>query len=148
MSDNQSRPGTLLEMVKELRGLLLDFIAGGPTKSPRYKVLRDSLMADPLLSKRVPALVLDYENLNDLWQFLKDVSPSKVERQELIRKQFDDLASELSGASADVPGHREAITQEKLFKGWFRLSQHYRLVQSQITLAVQGLVDSLLKDCV
>jgi protein-tyrosine-phosphatase len=27
-------------------------------------------------------------------------------------------------------------------------SYHYRLVQSQITLAVQGLVDSLLKDCV
>ncbi|WP_020683448.1 hypothetical protein [Marinobacterium rhizophilum] len=141
MSDNQGRPGALLEMVKELRGLLLDFIAGGPTRAARYKVLRDSLMAEKVLSNHVPALVLEHENLNDLWQFLKDTSPSKVERQELIRKQFDDLARDLSGAPADVPAHHEAIALEKLFKGWYRLSQDdmepRRLLGTAHKIAVQ-----------
>ncbi|UTW13593.1 hypothetical protein [Marinobacterium rhizophilum] len=141
MSDNQDSPGALLDTVRELRGLLLDYIAGGPARAPRYKVLRDGLMADAQVNGHVPALVLEHENLNDLWQFMKYKSASKVERQELIRKQFDDLARSLSGAPAVAARDFEAIPVEKLFKGWYRLSQDtlepQRLLSTARKIAVQ-----------
>lgn len=141
MSDNQGSPGALLDMVRELRGLLLDFIAGGPTKAPRYKALRDGLMADAKVNGHLPDLVLEHENLNDLWQFMKYKSASKVERQEIIRTQFDDLARALSGAAAAAPDDYEAIAVEKLFKAWYRLSQDSmeprRLVATARKIAVQ-----------
>lgn len=123
MSDNQDSPGNLLATAKELRNLLLDFIAGGPSKAPRYKELRDGLMADSQVNGRMPQLVLEHENLNELWQFLKYKSPSKIERQEMIRSQFDELVRGLRGAPVAVTRDYEAIAVEKLFKGWFRLSQ-------------------------
>jgi hypothetical protein len=141
MSENQGSPGALLDMVRELRGLLLDFIAGGPTKAPRYKALRDGLMADSKVNGHLPELVLEHENLNDLWQFMKYQSASKVERQELIRNQFDDLARALSGAAAAAPETYEAIAVDKLFKAWYRLSQDdmepRRLLSTARKIAVQ-----------
>nr|WP_067299000.1 hypothetical protein [Marinobacterium profundum] len=141
MSDNQSNPGASLDRVRELRGLLLDFIAGGPARAPRYKVLRDGLMADSQVNGRLPELVLEHENLNDLWQYMKYKSASKVERQEVIRQQFDDLARVLSGAPAAAPENYEAIAVEKLFKAWYRLSQDSmeprRLVSTARKIAVQ-----------
>lgn len=125
MSDNPLSVETALSMVRELRELLLDYVAGGPARAPRYKVLRDALVGDDRLRDRLPSLVVEYENLVDLWQFLKYQSSSKVERQELVRQQFDAVARALSGASPSESGSGQfaAITTDKLFKGWYRLSQ-------------------------
>lgn len=123
MTEQQTDSGNLLANARELRALLLDFIAGGPTLAARYKTLRGSMLASEAIRAVLPPLLVEHENLDAFWQAMKYQLPSKVERQELIRRQFEPLMDALSGETRQAEGHFEAVTIEQLLKGWARLNQ-------------------------
>jgi len=123
MNDQQPGRDSLLAEARELQALLLDFIAGGPEQAPRYKALRESLLSAASVQSLLPPLLTEHEKLDDLWHTMKYQVPSKIERQEMIRREFEPLLELLEGEPHRGAVDFRAVSTEQLLKGWLRLKQ-------------------------
>ncbi|NVK41779.1 MAG: hypothetical protein HWE39_11105 [Oceanospirillaceae bacterium] len=125
MNESQLDKSTMLAKAREMEALLLDYIAGGPAQAPHYKRLRDELLGVGSLQSVMPQMLGKYEKLDDLWHAMKYQVASKIERQELIRREFEPLLEALEGSAAPKAEDKEfkEVTTEQLLKGWLRLEQ-------------------------
>lgn len=140
MNDQQLDQGSLLANARELQALLLDYIAGGPAQAPRYKELRDSILTAASLQSVLPPLLSEHEKLDDLWHVMKYQVPSKIERQDMIRREFEPLLELLEGEAHQVGEAFKAVGTEQLLKGWLRLKQQSMEPQRRLRNGVSILV--------
>ncbi|GGO87486.1 hypothetical protein GCM10011348_40790 [Marinobacterium nitratireducens] len=143
MNTQQQDNSSLLARARELRALLLDYIAGGPAQAPKYKQLRDELLAATSLQSLLPPLLGKYEKLDDLWHAMKYQVPSKIERQELIRKEFEPLIETLDGSAQSASSAEtefRAVNTSQLLKGWLRLNEQAMEPKRRLSNGVKVLV--------
>lgn len=145
-------PSSRLEQVEMLKAILVARATGsGDQRSPaQYRDLRILLMADANLRDRLPRFVRTHRTLDEFWGFIKLQSETYAGRREVLRKEFEDLLSELESSSeaamsASMDVTLELLESTQVRKCWDRATQRLETDPEGAITAARALLESVCK---
>lgn len=79
---------SLFEKAESLQNLLISRATGGESHEAQYKLLRNELINDSILSEKLPRFVRTCFDLNQFWNFIKPKFSTYRERREFLWNEF------------------------------------------------------------
>ena len=144
---------SLIEQFEEFHGILGRRAEGKSSDGDkeRYVDLRDSLIADPVASARLPRFVRAYRTLDEFWNFIKYEHRSYGERRTFLKGEFDLLIKNLeeSGAHSPVDDSLErtltSFDTEEIRRTWERASKRLDGDPAAAITSARSLVEAVCK---
>src|SRR3954453_12123628 len=97
MIDPNDIPGTIVEQVAMMEGILIAAATGGSPDNHIYEHLRREFLASTPVRDLLPQLVRTYRNLNAFWPYIKHEASTCAERRQIISGAFTPLMDYLEG---------------------------------------------------
>ncbi|URQ75407.1 MAG: abortive infection family protein [Candidatus Ochrobactrum gambitense] len=96
-------PGSIIEQVAMMEGILIASATGGSPDNHIYEYLRREFIDNPTIRDLLPPFVRTYRNLNAFWPYIKNAAGTYAERREMISVAFTPLMDHLEGRNT-APG--------------------------------------------
>jgi hypothetical protein len=114
----------LYEYVLELQTIYLAQATGQGADPDRYKALRQHLVDEERIRRRLPVFVRPCRDLGAFWSFIQPKFPSYAERRAYIRGEFhallDDLEHDMPAADREVTDILGRVTTDTVREVWER----------------------------
>jgi hypothetical protein len=140
----------LYEQVMEVRDMLVNEATGGSADDLRYRELREALLADPVVSSRLPSMLRRHRNTGEFWQFIKYEYKHYYERANFLRDEFAPVLDFLEFQSAqpgdeEISGALDTLSSPHVQAAWSKaLERRDRDPEGAIT-AARTLLESVCK---
>ncbi len=100
--------GQLITKVESLQNMMVSHVTGGYSEDADYVRLRRELLAEPGLNGRLPKLVEDCRDTQQLWNLIKERLGTYKERREYIWGLFQPLLHDLEQELV-TDGHTDGV---------------------------------------
>lgn len=114
----------LYEPVLELVTICLARATGQNADYGRYQALRNGLVGEERISRRLPTFIRACRDLGAFWSYIQPKFPSYAERRAFIRAEFqgllDDLEHDMPAADREVTDILRRVTTDTVREVWER----------------------------
>jgi hypothetical protein len=114
----------LYEYVLELQTILIASATGQGADSARYTTLRNGLVAEDRIGRRLPKFVRACRDLSAFWSFIQPKFARYAERRAYIRDEFqsllEDLEHDMPAADREVADILQRLTADTVRDVWER----------------------------
>jgi hypothetical protein len=114
----------LYEYVLELQTIYIACSTGREADNARYQTLRNGLVAEERISRRLPAFVRACRDLPAFWSYIHPKFRSYAERRAFIRDEFqglfDDLEHDMPAEEREVTDILRRLTADTVREVWER----------------------------
>lgn len=114
----------LYEYVLELQTICLARATGQVADHDRYQTLRNGLVAEERINRRLPTFVRACRDLGAFWSYIQSKFSSYAERRSFIRDEFqgllDDLEHDMPAADREVADILQRVTTDTVREVWER----------------------------